>query len=155
MITKKDLKRLAELRLKDSACLLESKRYQAAQYLAGYSVELYLKLNICNFFNLIDGYPEDKYELEKYTHLVKDKFKNAVKSIGLKTFKTHNLNELLLISGKEYYIKNLYLNEWTGVLSWSPEMRYNFKATDKLKAERFLKWIKQILKVLKTSNEKK
>ena len=31
MISKKDLKRLAELRLKDSACLLENKRYQAAK----------------------------------------------------------------------------------------------------------------------------
>lgn len=85
MISKNDLKELANIRLKDSALLFKNKRYQGAQYLAGYSVELFLKLNVCRLFNLSEGYPENKLELEMYSHVTKANFLNALKRIGLRT----------------------------------------------------------------------
>lgn len=58
MITVKDLKAVAKARLKDAHILYSYKRYDAATYLCGYSVELALKAKICNTLNW-KGFPEN------------------------------------------------------------------------------------------------
>jgi len=133
MITKEELLKLASLRLGDSNVLLLNKRYQGSIYIGGYVIELLLKYNICKIFNLTEGFPENEIDLNSYNSIIRKEFKDNTKRIGLKTYKTHNLSNLLLISGKEYEVKNFLLNEWTEILIWNPEMRYkNFKIEKKV-----------------------
>ena len=42
----------------------------------------------------------------------------------LETFKTHDLDILLRLSGREQYIKVNLFAEWTVVSQWNPESRY-------------------------------
>ncbi|MEO8210850.1 MAG: hypothetical protein ABI840_09820 [bacterium] len=148
MISKKDLKELAHVRIKDVNILFYNNRHLGSQYLAGYSVELMLKYNVCKLFNLSNGYPESRSDLESYLSGIKVNFLNAMKNIGLRTFKTHNLNDLLLISGKEFDVKNLHLKEWKDILFWNPELRYlNFRQ-NKSESKKFLSSVNKILKVL-------
>lgn len=42
---------------------------------------------------------------------------------GLQSFKTHDLDVLLRLSGREQYIKVNLFPEWTVVSQWNPEAR--------------------------------
>lgn len=106
MITVKDLKVVAKARLKDAHILYSYKRYDAATYLCGYSVELALKAKICNTLNW-KGFPENNREFQNRQSL-----------------KTHDLDTLLMFFGIEDKIKNHFLAEWSVVSSWKPENRY-------------------------------
>ena len=44
---------------------------------------------------------------------------------GLQSFKTHNLEDLLHLSGIEVRIKTRHLADWNVVLIWNPELRCN------------------------------
>jgi len=106
MIFKKELKKLAEARLKDSEILLRNRRYDSATYLCGYALELALKARICRTLKWI-GFPSSNRE-----------FQNC------KSLKTHNLDVLLAFSGLEDKIKNNFFPEWSVVTLWKPEHRY-------------------------------
>ena len=41
------------------------------------------------------------------------------------SFKTHDLQTLLKLSGVEDKIKFNYLSDWSIVISWNPELRYD------------------------------
>jgi len=138
MITKKDLKELAEKRFKDSQVLLNNNRYTGAVYLAGYVMELSLKFNVCKFFTLESGYPEFRKDLDIYKSVIKNKFLNVSRNVGLKTFKTHNLEDLLMISGKEPEVLELYPYQWAQLTDWSPKIRYLNQNIRKKEAESFL-----------------
>lgn len=66
-----------------------------------------LKLRICRTLKR-DGFPERRSEFE-----------------GLSSFKTHDFDTLLHLSGLEIKIKERFLLEWSTVRSWNPESRYN------------------------------
>jgi hypothetical protein len=53
------------------------------------------------------GFPESKKEFER-----------------LSSFKTHDLDTLLSLSGREQKIRGNHLTEWSGVTQWDPEIRY-------------------------------
>lgn len=42
-----------------------------------------------------------------------------------KSFKTHDLDVLLRLSGIEEKIKTTFLAEWSAVVQWNPESRYS------------------------------
>jgi len=106
MITRSDLRRIAQARLKDSEVLFLSKRYDGSIYLCGYAVEISLKNRICKTLGW-NEYPFTRKEFE-----------------NLLSFKTHNLDILLKLSGAESKIKTNFLAEWSLVAEWDPEARY-------------------------------
>jgi hypothetical protein len=106
MIVARDLRSIARARLRDSKALLLAKRFDGAVYLCGYSVELALKARICQTLKW-SAFPETGREFE-----------------GLQSLKTHDLELLLRLSGVEDRIKAMYLAEWSAVVEWTPEKRY-------------------------------
>ncbi len=106
MISQADLDNLATARLDDAEALLTAGRFDGAVYLCGYAVELKLKARICRALNWLE-FPSSRREFE-----------------GLLSFKTHDLDILLHLSGVESTIKASHLAEWSVVVNWEPELRY-------------------------------
>lgn len=107
MINRSELRKIARERLKDAEALLKAKRYDGAIYLGGYVVELALKSRICKTLKWM-GFPQTRGEFQSFS-----------------SFKTHDLDVLLLLAGVEEKIKTQYFAEWSAVASWDPEARYN------------------------------
>jgi HEPN domain-containing protein len=93
VISKSELKELANARLEDSKILYEAKRYDGAVYICGYVIELGLKLRICKTLKW-EGFPSLNREFSDF-----------------RSFKTHNLNVLLALSGIEEKVKSQFLPE--------------------------------------------
>jgi len=106
MISAKDLRTIARARVRDAQALLGAKRFDGAVYLCGYSVELALKARICQTLKW-SGFPETNKEFE-----------------GLQSLRTHDLELLLRLSGVGDRIKAKYFAEWSAVVGWTPEKRY-------------------------------
>ncbi len=106
MIATSELLNIARARLRDAQVLLRANRFDGAYYLCGYSVELALKVRICKTLKW-SGFPEAGQDFK-----------------GLQSLKTHDLEVLLKLSGVENRIKRKYLAEWSVVLDWNPEKRY-------------------------------
>ncbi len=107
MISIKDMETIAKARLKDAEVLARSKRYEGAIYLCGYAVEIGLKARICKTLKW-QGFPNSSKEFQGYT-----------------SFKTHNLDILLHLTGIEAKIKSQLFADWSIVAAWDPELRYN------------------------------
>jgi hypothetical protein len=126
-----DLRAIARARLKDSQALLRAKRIKGAFYLSGYAVEVALKARICRTLRW-PGFPDSAREFQ-----------------GLQSLRTHDLEVLLKLSGVEARIKATRLTEWSEVLKWNPEKRY--QAVGKLPqrhAQVMVDSVKRLLKVL-------
>ena len=106
MIATPEVRKIASARLRDASVLLEAKRFDGAVYLCGYAVELALKARICKTLKWT-GYPESNKEFEP-----------------LKSFKVHDLDVLLRLTGREALVKASYFVEWSAVAAWNPEARY-------------------------------
>lgn len=106
MLSRAEIRKIARARLKDAEALVRSKRYDGAVYLCGYVIELGLKARICRTLRW-EGYPSTRKEFEHYS-----------------SFKTHNLDVLLHLSGVETKIKTQYLADWSQIAAWDPEARY-------------------------------
>lgn len=106
MIDLKDLKKIAKARLKDAEILHAKSRYDGAVYLCGYAIETALKVRVCKTLHWIE-FPYTPGEFK-----------------DLQSFKTHNLDVLLKLSGIETKIKTQHLADWSEVAKWNPELRY-------------------------------
>lgn len=106
MLATQEVRRIASARLRDAEILLTARRYDGAVYLCGYAVELALKARICRTLKW-PGYPESNKEFEP-----------------LKSFKVHDLDVLLRLTGRESVVKASYFVEWSAVAAWNPEARY-------------------------------
>lgn len=106
MLTISDLERISTARLLDASTLYAAARYDGAFYLAGYSLEFALKARICKTLNWPD-YPMTNKEFEPF-----------------RSFKVHDLEVLLKLSGYEQVIKSQQFPEWSKVRIWQPEIRY-------------------------------
>lgn len=106
MITTDDLDGIARGRLEDAQALLDAARYDGAAYLCGYAVEVALKARICGTLAW-KGYP---YTSGEFT--------------GYASFRTHDLDVLLHLSGVEDRIRSDLLVEWSQVAAWDPSARY-------------------------------
>jgi hypothetical protein len=111
MIPAADLSTLAGVRLEDARALMQSARYDAAAYVAGYSVEIALKARICHTLNW-RGFPETAHEFK-----------------GLQSLKTHDLDILLQFSGIEAQVRAAALDDWLKIVTWRPEWRYQTTGT--------------------------
>ncbi|WP_461100683.1 hypothetical protein [Spirosoma koreense] len=101
------MKRIASARLADAEALFLAKRFDGAAYPCGYVIEITLKLRICKTMKW-SGFPESRKEFD-----------------SLLSFKTHDLDILLHLSGIENKIKQFHFLEWSTVKAWNPESRYN------------------------------
>jgi hypothetical protein len=101
-----ELKLIAEARIEDAQILIDADRLDGAFYLCSYAVEIGLKFKICKTLNW-KGYPSTNKEFSQF-----------------QSFKTHNLEVLLSLSGIEEEIKQKFLTEWSDVVEWVPEIRY-------------------------------
>jgi len=106
MITRLDLTKIARARLRDAEVLYRSRRYDGAIYLCGYAVEIALKARICRTLSW-PGDPSTGGEFQNY-----------------QSFRTHNLDVLLHLSGVEEKVKTTLMTEWSAVTAWDPEARY-------------------------------
>lgn len=106
MLRVSELDDISKARLSDAQVLFDAKRYDGAVYLCGYAVEIALKARICKTLSW-PGYPFTRAEFQ-----------------DLQTFRTHNLDILLTLSGVEPVIKTEFLAKWSAVAAWDPEARY-------------------------------
>lgn len=132
MILIKDLRRIVKARLSDSEVLLKNHRYEGAIYLCGYAVEIGLKIKICKRLNWT-GFPEIRSEFTNY-----------------QSFKTHDLDVLLHLSGVESKIKTKFFADWSIIALWDPESRYKTIGTAKMvDAKNMITASKNILEAIK------
>ena len=89
MPSRSDLQTLTKQRLDDAGALLTLHFPDAAFYLAGYSIECALKAVVCKTLDQDDFYEPDRSN--KATRYVQERI--------LREFKTHNYNDLLVLSG--------------------------------------------------------
>lgn len=89
MQTKKDLEKLAQIRLDDAILLQTNNRSSSAYYLAGYAVELAIKAVIANLVQP-STIPDKAFILATYTHNLGDLLSTA----GLRPqFQTETKND--------------------------------------------------------------
>ncbi|MEZ4732199.1 MAG: HEPN domain-containing protein [Caldilineaceae bacterium] len=106
MISRVELRQIARERLKDAEVLLNAGRYDGAIYIGGYVVELTLKSRICKVLKW-KGFPQTRGEFQNF-----------------QSFRTHDLDVLLTLSGIEDKIRTKYLAEWSAIAIWDSEARY-------------------------------
>lgn len=111
MLAVAELRTIAQARLEDAEVLRQSGRQDGAVYLCGYAVEMALKAKIGETLNW-EGYPSTNSEFQNY-----------------QSFRTHNLEVLLRLSGAEAPVRLANLPDWSRVSEWDPEMRYDLIGT--------------------------
>src|SRR6266542_3130581 len=107
MISRADLAQIARARLRDAEILFASGRYDGAVYLCGYAIEVKLKARICRTLQW-PAFPSTRHEFQDLT-----------------SFRTHDLEVLLHLSGISERILSTLRKEWDEITEWEPEMRYN------------------------------
>jgi HEPN domain-containing protein len=130
MNNRREIQSLALLRLEEARMLFQNQLYDGAIYLAGYSIEFALKAVVCKTLDI------DEF------------FQNGVFP-QTKTFKTHNLNDLLVFSGlytkfeQEKLQNSSFFNQWSHLQSvWSEQLRYQPSgSTSRKDAEKLLEAI--------------
>jgi hypothetical protein len=131
MITIAELETIAQARLLDAEALVAAERYDGAAYICGYAIELSLKARICKTLKW-SVFPSSNSEFQNY-----------------QSFKVHNLDVLLHLSGFEEEIKQEQMSDWSNVKNWNPENRYKtISLVSKEEAEMMLSSVKELMKVL-------
>lgn len=124
---KEEIEKIVQARVEDAQVLYESSRYDGSVYLCGYAIELGLKARICRTLQW-DEYPTSR----KYS-----------------SFKTHDLDVLLHLTGCEDKVKLKHLADWSIVAQWNPEARYNpIGSVQDSDAKDMLESTKELLKIL-------
>jgi HEPN domain-containing protein len=123
MANHKQLREIAQSRLKAGKTLLDDGDYDGAVYMMGYAIECALKAVICKRLNLA-SYPDQGVGGEIATF-----------------FKTHKFDILLTLSGleKEFTLAapQRRSENWSESTKWHPDMRYApVGSKTKIEAER-------------------
>lgn len=134
-MNRQDLKGISRLRLREAKVLLQSKCYDGAYYLLGYSIECGLKACIAKLTKRHD-FPDKRTVNSSYTH---------------------NLSELLKVAGLERALASAAAQDpdielnWTIVKDWSEDSRYRVVTPNEAKdlyqavvgRQGILKWLRQ------------
>ena len=132
MISPQDLHDIAVSRYQEAKILLDNDKPDGAIYLCGYALELMLKKCIVKTLNW-DGYLDGR-EFENY-----------------KSFKVHNLDVLLHLSGIEKKIQadSTMYARWQIAKNWDSEIRYKqVGKVSKSEAQRIIDASKEVLNYL-------
>lgn len=100
---KVEIEKIVQARIKDAEVLYYASRFDGSVYLCGYAIELGLKARICRTLQWGEYPTSGKYN----------------------TFKTHDLDVLLHLTGLEDKVKLNYMAAWSIVAQWNPEARYD------------------------------
>ena len=131
MIPVADLRHLARGRLRDAKALFRASRYDGSAYICGYAVEIALKARICRTLRW-PGFPTSAKDFD-----------------GLQSLKTHRLEHLLRLTGREERIRLKHDAEWDELRVWDPERRYApIGTTSRGSAESMLRAAEAILRVI-------
>ncbi len=131
MIAVDDLDKISGARLEDAKILLSAHRFDGAVYMCGYAIEVALKARVCRTLGWTD-FPMSQKEFQ-----------------GLMTFKTHDLDMLLRLSGQETNIKQNHFINWNSVALWNPEARYRpIGSATQADAETIIRAVEALAKVL-------
>ncbi len=95
MISRADLVRIAKARLRDARVLQRARCYDGCVYLCGYAVELGLKARICQTLRW-QGFPATSGEFR-----------------GLQSFRVHDLDVLLRLSGLWGRVRQRHMSDWS------------------------------------------
>lgn len=132
VITAEQFRQISDDRMADCQVLLAAGRYDAVMYLSGYALEAALKACICDTLGW-EGFPNyggDRASL-------------------FRPLFTHDLNMLLLYSGRENFVLAQLTAEWNSVREWKPDLRYQSGAsTDRSQAELRMAEIERIRRAL-------
>ncbi len=117
------LRSLAKDRLKEARILFASDKFHGAKYLCGYAVEHAVKYRICRHLGW-SSYPPQNPKSSS----------NDATWDGLASFKTHDLQILLLFTGcLDRIFNNVALvAAWDDVKNWDSEIRYEAIKTHKV-----------------------
>jgi hypothetical protein len=105
MPSKKELKAISLMRLKEAKTLYNNQLYDGALYLSGYVIEIALKARICKLLDI--DYPEKET-----------------------SFKTHNFDLLVNLAGLRKTLDHKlgididFKANWSIATAWKPEFRY-------------------------------
>lgn len=130
---------MAQLRLDESSLLLDQNFCTGAHYIAGYAVEFAIKAVICKRLNV---------------EIFDDELLDIPKEVS-KSFKIHNLRNLIILSGLQQELKKLIKEDseiakaWTIVSEWNEQQRYKLDC-EKATALRFLNAVKIVIRWIKT-----
>lgn len=127
MITLNDLETIAQARLLDAEALITAGRYDGAIYTGGYAIELLLKARICKTLEWAD-FPDT--------------------SQNYRSFRVHDLDVLLHLSGIENKIKRNHMTDWSNVITWDSESRYKTSSASQSNATTMLNSVKRLMTVL-------
>lgn len=141
MQTQSDIEALAYAKLEDAECLLENNRFDSAYYLAGYAIELLLKARICKTLGIPDFFDFD--------NIARKRLKNE--SVITKSYKVHDYEQLLILSGIYAEYKNEIVNNETFRLNWSivSEWTENSRYLTGINPERVNKFITLVKDMMK------
>ncbi|MCF0063292.1 hypothetical protein MUK70_10055 [Dyadobacter chenwenxiniae] len=138
MATALQLKTLANERILEAEVLLENSKHAGVFYLAGYAIEFALKAVICS-----------RLDVEMFDQSRNSNQKDISPKVS-SAFLTHNLTDLLILSGlkREFNIKKIsdsgFAAAWSEVSQWSEQRRYDFGCTEQA-ANDFLSHSKTLL----------
>ena len=111
MIAMAELRKTAREHLRLAGILHKNRAYDGAVYHCGYAVEIALKTRICRTLRWA-GFPSSGREFQNF-----------------KSLQAHNLETLLTFSGVESRITSALNLEWSQVVEWTPEQRYDSVGT--------------------------
>ena len=107
MIAITELRKTAREHLRLAGILHKNRAYGGAVYHCGYAVEIALKSRICRTLRWAD-FPSTGKDFQNF-----------------KSLQTHNLETLLRFSGVEGRVTLALPVEWSLVIEWTPEQRYD------------------------------
>ncbi len=107
-MTRRELRKLAILRLREGRCLLQADHFDGAYYLTGYSVECALKACIARQTNRYD-FPDKRVAIDSWSHDL------------TKLLTTAGLDKTFDQDAKD---NEALAENWTIVKDWSEDGRY-------------------------------
>jgi len=130
MIALIDLEQIAWDKLDDADCLFRGNRFDGAVYLAGYALEIALKVRLCNDHGL-SGFPEKLSEADPLT---------------TKKWFTHSL--IKLEERSRLNLSSSYLTDWSVVQDWDVEARYKKSHKSQDEARDFLDSVQNLVETI-------
>lgn len=140
MKSKEEIRKLAWNKFEAAICLNENDFADEAFYLGGFVVELLLKAAICKAMDLDDFLDERGKWLKDLRYP--------------QTFKTHNIDQLIILSGLQNLLSEECLKadfdfHWNSACKWTVEWRYS-RGKDFEQVDTFLKSVKEVAKWIET-----
>lgn len=143
MPSRSDLQTLTQQRLDEANALLPLNFPDAAFYLAGYSIECAFKAAVCKTLDQDDFYKPDRSNKEN----------RYVQERIFREFKTHNYNDLLVLSGLSAKFEvervsdlELYL-AWLEIqrAGWTEQYRYELGTKSRQDVSDFIKAVETVV----------